>query len=224
MHFRRNIRKNIQKNGLQTEYQDPDGPLQRFVRLLWTTSLVPARHIAKYYENVVLSAVPEFEEEDTARKVTSFLDYFQQTYIGMMRNNSWREPRFAADLWSKYKAAVQCKDMDTNKSEVFSLYMRKSKSLIIFVQAFNRHLSAADKRAPNLWSLIMSLIMEESIAAKKISDSARGEIPSYMTDARAAKVKRKKAAMSTLAKKFDENKMMEYGDRMLGYFEGNYVD
>ena len=40
-------------------------------------SLVPARHISQYYENVVLSAVPEFEEEDTARKVTSFLDYFQ---------------------------------------------------------------------------------------------------------------------------------------------------
>ena len=49
-------------------------------------------------------------------------------------------------------------------------------------------------------------------------------MPSHMTGARVAKVKRKKAAMSTLAKKFDENKMMEYGDRMLGYFEGNYVD
>ena len=39
-------------------------------------SLGPARHISQYYEDVVLSAVPEFEEEDTARKVTSFLDYF----------------------------------------------------------------------------------------------------------------------------------------------------
>ena len=115
-------------------------------------------HISHYYEDVVLSAVPEFEEEDTASKVTNFLDYFQSTYIGMMRNNSWREPRFPADLWSKYKAALQCEDMDTYKSEVFSLSIKK-------IQVSQRHLSAADKRAPNLWSLIMSLIMEESIAA-----------------------------------------------------------
>ena len=39
--------------------------------------------------------------------------------------------------------------------------------------------------APNLWNLILSLIMEESIAAKEISNSAWGAMPSYMMGAQA---------------------------------------
>ena len=44
-----------------------------------------------------------------------------------------------------------------------------------------------------------------------------------MTGAWVAKVKRKKYVMSQVAKDFDKKKMKEYRQRMVAYFNGNYV-
>ena len=72
------------------EYKDPHHPLQQLVRLVWTTSMVPAASVAKYYNKVILGA---YDMLDSKRKLTGFLDYFQLTYVGLKRNNSWRLAR-----------------------------------------------------------------------------------------------------------------------------------
>ena len=87
--------------------EDGDGTLNDFIKLIWSTALVPLAHLLWYWENIVLTAKPEINDKnlhpdelqhikkDYEERVDQLLQYLEKTYIGFFnRNRIWKEPRF----------------------------------------------------------------------------------------------------------------------------------
>ena len=100
-HFKRTIRKNLQKKGLLKTYNQ-DSSLQSFVRSLWALSLVP---------------VADISEEEGNKRMEEFVSYFEYCWVGAIhpRTGSRRKPLYRHDTWNKYDAVLHQQDTTTNR-------------------------------------------------------------------------------------------------------------
>jgi hypothetical protein len=144
VHFRRNLRKNLQK---QKYLQSLAGSNNRFyVFLCGLVGLVyvPIDEVAAYYKALIDEELPEvlddirqkcgqgndddFTEFDEIKKsIDNYLKYVENTYIGKAgRLGAWVKPRFAPSIWNHHEATLALESTTTNTNEAFHSGLRKA--------------------------------------------------------------------------------------------------
>lgn len=115
-HFKRTIRKNLQKKGLLKTYNQ-DSSLQSFVRSLWALSLVPVDDVLSVWENFIKKNIPDSPEEEGNKRMEEFVSYFEYCWVGAIhpRTGSRRKPLYRHDTWNKYDAVLHQQDTTTNR-------------------------------------------------------------------------------------------------------------
>jgi hypothetical protein len=143
VHFRRNLRRNLQKQkGLQT-LSLKCMPFYCFVSALVALAYVPEDEVVSYYQALLeeelaptFDAIREhigqgqdddFQEFDHVKgSIDSFLQYFEKTYVGQPgRLGAWNAPRFPISLWNQHDATLANESTTTNANEAFHSVLRK---------------------------------------------------------------------------------------------------
>jgi hypothetical protein len=143
VHFRRNLRRNLQKQKFLQTLSLKCMPFYCFVSALVALAYVPEAEVVAYYQALLEEELPgtfdairehigqgpddDFQEFDNIKKsVDAFLQYFEKTYIGQPgRLGSWNPPRFPIGLWNQHDATIANESTTTNANEAFHSVLRK---------------------------------------------------------------------------------------------------
>jgi hypothetical protein len=143
VHFRRNLRRNLQKQKHLQTLSLKCMKFYCFVSAIVALAYVPEAEVVSYYQALLEEDLPatfeairehigqgnddDFQEFDNIRKsVDSFLQYVEKTYIGQPgRLGTWNPPRFPISLWNQHEATVAMESTTTNANEAFHAVLRK---------------------------------------------------------------------------------------------------
>jgi hypothetical protein len=143
VHFRRSLRRNLQKHKHLQTLTLKCTPFYCFVSALVALAYVPEEEVVSYYQALLEEELPStfdairdhigqgpddnFKEFNNMRKsVDEFLQYFEKTYVGQPgRLGSWNPPRFPISLWNQHKATLDNQATTTNANEAFHSVLRK---------------------------------------------------------------------------------------------------
>jgi hypothetical protein len=143
VHFRRNLRRNLQKQKHLQTLSLKCTPFYCFVSALVALAYVPEAEVVAYYQALLEEELPatfdairnhigqgdddDFQDFDNVRKsVDAFLQYFEKTYIGQPgRLGTWNPPRFPISLWNQHDATLAMESTTTNANEAFHSVLRK---------------------------------------------------------------------------------------------------
>ena len=159
VHFKRAVRKNIQKFHLQGLY-DTDSYFQLFISHLWALALVPASDVQKVWNEIIEPIIPEEDENDLdVKNILNFIAYFERTWIGTPKYKSKdrRPPIFSHDKWSCFDAVKAGDDTTTNTCE-----------------GYNNAVALSIPHHAGVWTLVEQFRVEETMAQLKHRDAAVG--------------------------------------------------
>jgi hypothetical protein len=143
VHFRRNLRRNLQKQKFLQTLSLKCTPFYCFVSSLVALAYVPEAEVVSYYQALLEEELPgtfdairahigqgdddDFREfEEMKKSVDAFLQYFEKTYIGQPgRLGTWIPPRFPIALWNQHDATLAMESTTTNANEAFHSVLRK---------------------------------------------------------------------------------------------------
>ena len=196
-HFKRALRSNIQSNNLMKVYNS-DPKMQQFVRYIWALTLIPEDDIADAWFEFVQKQAPDLEEGEwhnvEPADMENFINYVTNTWIGGInsRTGKRQNPKFRHNLWNKYQAILENQDMTTNSSEGYNLQLKNS-----------------TPKGANLWKVIYSLIIEDSLMAIKLREAAIAPTVPSNNSRISARIKRKTEL---------KNLVSRYGDMIIQDF------
>ena len=164
-HWKRAIRKKLQKFGLTTNYQE-DVSFQTYIRKLWCLSLVPEDEGVcawEMLEELVPSMEEQDDDDDEARdfnaSMEQFLLYFEQTWIGTKKPRTQHRgrPKFEMKTWNKCRQVTDGKEITNNGSGSWNSASKLSMA-----------------RKPNIWAVLVLIRKEEGLARLKVQTSVEG--------------------------------------------------
>jgi hypothetical protein len=143
VHFRRNLRRNLQKQKFLQTLSLKCTTFYCFVSALVALAYVPEDEVVSYYQALLEEELPgtfdairthigqgnddDFQDFDNIKKsIDAFLQYVEKTYIGQPgRLGSWNPPRFPIRLWNQHDATLAMESTTTNANEAFHSVLRK---------------------------------------------------------------------------------------------------
>ena len=159
VHFKRALRKNIQKFHLQGLY-DNDSDFQLFISHIWALALVPSCDVVKVWNEIIEPIVPDADDADRdVKNIIKFVAYFEKTWIGApkYRSKDRRPPMFSHNKWSSFDAVKDGDDTTTNTCE-----------------GYNNAFSLSIPHHAGVWTLVEQFRVEASMAQLKHRDAAVG--------------------------------------------------
>lgn len=147
-HFSQAIYRKIQAAGLREKYNTEKNFAQK-MKLLCALAFVPTKYVQTFFDALSDS----FPEE-----ATEVLDYYEETWIGMVRRNRRRPPLFDWEMWNCTDNVLNSQPKTNNHIEGWHL-------------AFESQLSASH---PTIWKFIAAIQREQSLSEFKISQFNSG--------------------------------------------------
>ena len=151
-HLSKSLYSKLVDLGYKQQYHT-DNAFSLLMRHFTALAFVQPHDVTEFFE--------ELSEDD--RIPSEFISYFEMTYIGVLRgrrsNRRRDQPMFPIELWNVYARTEQALPRTNNNVETFHNALNISVS--------NSH--------PNLWKLILSLKLEESLATAKRVQFERGD-------------------------------------------------
>lgn len=140
-HHTQAVWRKIQEHGLAARYgADEEFALQ--LRMIPAIAFVPTDRVSEYFDLLAVALPDEAEP---------ILSYYEDTYIGRMRGNRRREPRFPTNHWNVYVESLGEEPKTTNSLEGWH-------------RAFSGALGSVH---PNIWKFITFLRTEQALNATK---------------------------------------------------------
>ena len=202
-HWKQALTNNISRCHLMKCYNE-DMMMQKFVRYLWTLSLVPPDKVVDAWENFVCLEVPEAEEEgveeeermaalDLNASMDKFMTYFESTWIGSKKRGCQRKrPRYDISLWNKFDTILEDGQTTNNRSEVWNCASKIGMSM-----------------HPSIWQLMDLFKKEDAVMRAKLSSVAlRRESPDHPGRKQARSVCREQ--LQKILRKWDSLSLKDY--------------
>ena len=223
-HFKRAIRRNLQKHKL-LEIMNTNLDLQNWHRRLWALSLIPEEDIISVWEEELVATIPfqedrgedetddsEFENEDESfnHRLSNFFTYFEHTWIGYKhpRTGMRKSPKFAHSIFNKFNALINDEDTTTNRSE-----------------SHNNQMKLNLPRQANVWAIIRHLKEEEGLAMKKLQEASLGIAP-HQTDnsSRVVNRKNRRNQLKNLLLQYGSHSKSQFIELLVDFYNNNGLD
>ena len=154
------------------------------VRMLAALAFVPEDQVIKAFE-----AIQE-EMSEMSEELQSVVDYFEDTYIGRLRQNRREKPTFELKIWNVYNRINSHLPRTNNASEGLNRKMQ----------------SAMSCHHPNIWKFLNITRREQSLNNVQIEELIGGHIPQPQRK----KYKDCNARICTLVEDFANMNLFEY--------------
>lgn len=145
-HFKQYIFRRVQALGLAEQYMN-DGTFAHQIKMLGSLAFVPEAEVLDAFEQL---GNTEFYRDN--EEAIPLLDYFEETWIGMVRRGRRRPPKFSISLWNCYEGVRE--DLPKTNNSVEGWH--------------NEFSSLIGANHPSIWKFIEGLQKQQSINEMKI--------------------------------------------------------
>jgi hypothetical protein len=91
---------------------------------MYGLAFVPPIRVEELFESVIMEYVTEQKDDgsfqDNEGQIDDFLSYFERTWVGALSGNRAgrrKAPRFALEIWNKYKDVLEERPITNNMCE-----------------------------------------------------------------------------------------------------------
>jgi hypothetical protein len=129
IHFGRSLRHQQGKIGGLLLWQKKQ-KFQVFTNCIKALAYVPPRQVSEYYQALLGpemdEVIKELDQDETLKmevkdvmkeNLNTFLEYFEQTYLGKKARTGWLKGRYALELWSQYDNVLEGRQTSANCHE-----------------------------------------------------------------------------------------------------------
>jgi len=196
-HLKKNLWETVGKKHALKLY-NTNSEFQFIVDLMAALSYTRADLVVPFFDEAIEPLIEDLPD-DLEEAGYTYIDYVTNTYIGRRagRAATRRSPLFRAEMWS-----------------AFDDLLNESPATNNALEAWNGQLNAAKLRSDNLWSLILNLQREDSLAYDRyLQELATVINPELSPDeGRQRKVlhREKMAKLKNLAEQIDDMDPLEY--------------